>query len=93
MLNSSNSVHFITILIFVHEDLQTEIITTTDANTGNLYPAAPEGVTGHDALQARTKLWMQQSADVDLDIEAVGQFGTLYDDLPGDYGNSHSAGE
>ena len=76
------------------QDLQQNIQETNlQDNTANFYPQAPEGVEGHDALKARTKLLMQQTVDIDLGIEADQKFGSRFDDLPDDYDNDQSAGE
>jgi hypothetical protein len=55
-------------------------------------PPAPAGVTGKDALKARTKALYSQGTSAG-NIEADRDFGSRFDDLPEGYGDSDSAGE
>ena len=76
--------------------LQTELVQTAAEGRieGNLYPPAPEGVEGFEALKARTKALMSQSGTTDLDVEADRDFGSRFSDgLPDGYGDDGSAGE
>lgn len=66
----------------------------------DLYPPAPAGVTGKDALKARTKALLTQSKTLTLDGKVDTTFGARYHtksgsskNLPSNYGNTNSAGD
>jgi hypothetical protein len=56
-------------------------------------PPAPAGVTGTDALKARTKALYSQGASVPGDVDSDYHEGSISDDLPDDYNNDGSAGD
>jgi predicted small lipoprotein YifL len=61
------------------------------ATTG--LPPAPAGVTGVDALKARTRAMMSQGAPVPGDVDSDYHEGSISDDLPEGYDDSGSAGD
>jgi predicted small lipoprotein YifL len=61
------------------------------ATTG--LPPAPAGVTGVDALKARTRAMMRQGAPVPGDVDSDYHQGSISDNLPAGYGDDSSAGE
>lgn len=70
---------------------QTEAVGAKQATS--YYPPAPAGVTGDDALKARTRALYSTSKGMSQPVEADREFGSRSDDLPQDYGNEGSAGE
>jgi hypothetical protein len=79
------------------KDLQAQLTTSAPATGGKtLYPPAPAGVTGEEALRARTRALYSQGTGVN---QITGGVVTDFPDytkssnLPGEYGNSGSAGE
>ncbi len=67
---------------------------TTGAKQGSTgMPPAPTGVTGLDALKARTKSLYKTGSGIGEAVDADREFGSRFDDLPDDYGNDGSAGE
>jgi hypothetical protein len=65
----------------------------TGAQAKTLYPPAPAGVTGEEALKARTRSLYSQSTGVTGSVTADADFGSRFEDLPDDYANDGSAGE
>ncbi len=66
----------------------------TGAKTGSTgMPPAPEGVTGEEALKARTRSLYSQGTGLSQPVEADRETGSISDDLPPEYGNDNSAGD
>lgn len=78
------------------KDLQIPVPTPSTA-TGKVattgLPPAPAGVTGVDALKARTKALYSVGSPVTGAVAADTRTGSIADDLPSEYDNDGSAGE
>jgi predicted small lipoprotein YifL len=78
------------------KDLQVTVpkpSTTTGKVASTGLPPAPAGVTGVDALKARTKALYSQGSPVTGAVAADTRTGSIADDLPSEYDNDGSAGE
>lgn len=67
--------------------------TTTGKVASTGLPPAPAGVTGVDALKARTKALYSVGSPVTGAVTADTRTGSIADDLPSEYDNDGSAGE